>query len=75
MATLTLTQTQAMGRLHLRLIGKERTSGILFDDDDDGAGSKKRSSVKRVKKYSPRQIIWMCLLAAGVILIIVLGYL
>ena len=54
-------------RLHLRLIDKERTSGILFDDEDDGAGSKKRR-VKRGKKYTPRQIIWMCLILAGVIL-------
>jgi len=68
MTTLTLTQTQAMGRLHLRLIGKERTSGILFDDEDDGAGSKKRR-VKRGKKYTPRQIIWMCIILSGVIFI------
>ena len=67
MTTLTLTQTQAMGRLHLRLIGKERTSDILVDDDD-GAGSKKRR-VKRGMKYTPKQIIWMCIVLSGVILI------
>ena len=69
MTTLTLTQTQAMGRLHLRLIDKERTSDILFDDDnDDGAGSKKRR-VKRGKKYTSKQIIWMCIILSGVIFI------
>ena len=36
--------------------------------DDVGAGSKKRR-VKRGKKYTPRQIIWMGLILAGVILI------
>ena len=68
MATLTLTQTQAMGRLNLRLIGKERrTSDILIDDV--GAGSKKIRRVKRGKKYTPKQIIWMCIILSGVILI------
>ena len=67
MATLTLTQTQAMGRLHLRLIGKERrTSDLLIGDVR--AGSKKRR-VKRGKRYTPRQIIWMCIILSGVILI------
>ena len=69
MATLTLTQTQAMGRLHLHIIGKERrTCNILFDDEDDVADSKKRR-VKRGKKYTPRQIIWMCIILSGVIFI------
>ena len=38
--------------------------------DDDGAGSKKRR-VKRGNKYTPtpRQIIWMCIILSGVILI------
>ena len=54
-------------RLHLRRIDKERTSDILIDGVGAGTGSKKRR-VKRGKKYTPRQIIWMCLILAGVIL-------